>query len=101
MYEVLYFVSGALIANGIPHYMRGVVGEKFQTPFGRPSSAVVNVVWGTFNFVLGWALWHYAGMHRSHMHTFRYELAFGLGAFVMSLASAYAWSMMAPGKGKK
>jgi len=92
MYYVLYLLAGAFAANGVPHFVKGIVGEKHQTPFGRPSSAVVNVVWGTANFVLAWVLWRFAGLHRSLDHTVRYELMFGVGAFLVSLGLAYAWS---------
>ncbi|HUD11175.1 MAG TPA: hypothetical protein VMS08_02090 [Candidatus Saccharimonadia bacterium] len=92
MYYVLYFLAGMFAANGVPHFVKGVVGERHQTPFGQPSSAVVNVIWGTANFVLAWVLWHFAGMHRSLVHTFRYELTFGVGAFLISLMLAHAWS---------
>jgi hypothetical protein len=91
MYEVLYFLAGLFTVNGIPHFIKGVTGERHQTPFGKPSGAVSNVVWATVNFVIAWAIWHYAGMHRSLTHTFRYELAFAIGAFLIALLLAKAW----------
>jgi hypothetical protein len=53
-----HFVAGAFLANGVPHFVQGICGNKFQTPFARPrgvgeSSAPVNVIWGWFNFVIG------------------------------------------------
>ncbi len=53
-----HFVAGAFLANGVPHFVQGVCGNKFQTPFAIPrgvgeSSAIVNVVWGWFNFLVG------------------------------------------------
>ncbi|HUC86705.1 MAG TPA: hypothetical protein VMR75_00050 [Candidatus Saccharimonadales bacterium] len=92
MYEVLYFLAGLFTANGVPHFIKGITGEQHRTPFGKPSSAVTNVLWGSVNFVIAWAIWHYAGMHRSLSHTFRYELAFGLGAFLLALMLASSWS---------
>jgi hypothetical protein len=55
------FVAGVFLANGVPHFVQGVCGNKFQTPFARPpgvgeSSALLNVVWGWFNFVVGGVL---------------------------------------------
>ena len=88
----MYFLSGLLIANGFPHFIKGVAGEKHQTPFGQPSDAVTNVVWGSLNFVLAWALWHYAGLYRDLTHTFRYEVVFGLGIFLMAVLLAKVWS---------
>ncbi|MGB6963179.1 MAG: hypothetical protein WBD83_03265 [Xanthobacteraceae bacterium] len=48
---VAYFFAGAFLANSIPHFVQGVCGNKFQSPFASPSgigesSAIVNVVWG-------------------------------------------------------
>lgn len=59
-----YLFAGAFIANGLPHFLQGICGNKFQTPFARPSgvgesSAVVNVLWGWLNFVIGGALISY------------------------------------------
>jgi hypothetical protein len=56
-----HFVAGAFLANGVPHFVQGICGNKFQTPFARPrgvgeSSALVNVIWGWFNVLVGGAL---------------------------------------------
>ncbi len=56
-----HFVAGAFLANGVPHFVQGICGNKFQTPFARPrgvgeSSALVNVIWGWFNVLVGGVL---------------------------------------------
>ncbi len=56
-YYVIHFLAGCFLANGVPHFVQGVCGNKFQTPFASPpgvgeSSAVVNVVWGWVNFLI-------------------------------------------------
>jgi hypothetical protein len=53
--------SGALLANGIPHFVNGVSGRAFPTPFASPpgvglSSPVVNVLWGVLNFGIAYLL---------------------------------------------
>ena len=58
---LLQFVSGLLIANGVPHFVQGVSGHWFQTPFASPpgvgdSSPVINVLWGFLNLAVGFAL---------------------------------------------
>jgi len=88
MYVVLYFISGLFAANGVPHFIKGITGQQYQTPFGQPSGAFANVVWGSASFVIAWLLWHYVGLHRSLNHTVRYEIAFGVGVFVMALLLA-------------
>lgn len=55
------FVSGLLLANGVPHFVQGISGENFQSPFASPpgvgeSSPLVNVVWGFANIAIGFAL---------------------------------------------
>src|SRR5208337_2245093 len=48
---LLQFVAGLFLANGVPHFVQGISGHSFQTPFASPpgvgeSSPVVNVLWG-------------------------------------------------------
>jgi hypothetical protein len=63
------FFAGVFLANAVPHYMYGVCGDRFPTPFAKPpgkglSSATVNVVWGLFNFAVGALLFHGGGVAR-------------------------------------
>jgi hypothetical protein len=60
-YYLAYFFAGAFLANSVPHLVQGMCGNKFQSPFASPpgvgeSSAIVNVIWGWFNFIAGGAL---------------------------------------------
>lgn len=60
-YYVAHFFAGAFAANGVPHFVQGVCGNRFPTPFASPpgvgeSSAVVNTAWGWLNFVIAGAL---------------------------------------------
>ena len=57
------FWAGAFLANFVPHFVKGVCGDKFPTPFSKPpgkglSSAPVNVVWALVNLAAGLVLWH-------------------------------------------
>ena len=61
---VLDLLAGALLANGVPHFVQGISGNPFQSPFARPpgigeSSAQVNVAWGFANFMAGGLLLHF------------------------------------------
>jgi len=52
------FFSGMFLANAVPHFVHGISGDRFPTPFARPpgkglSSPTVNVVWALFNLVVG------------------------------------------------
>jgi hypothetical protein len=88
---VSYFFGGALAANAVPHFVAGVLGRPFQTPFAKPSgkglsSSTVNVVWGFFNAAVAYILLAHVGVFdlRSTAHI----LAFGLGAFLIGFFSA-------------
>ncbi|MDB5144346.1 MAG: hypothetical protein JWQ66_3059 [Mucilaginibacter sp.] len=52
------FFSGAFLSNAIPHFVNGMSGDKFPTPFAKPpgqglSSPVLNVAWAGLNIVIG------------------------------------------------
>ena len=52
------FFAGIFLANAVPHFVNGVSGDPFPTPFAKPpgkglSSPIVNVVWALFNLVVG------------------------------------------------
>jgi len=54
------FFSGAIAANVVPHFVDGISGDKFPTPFAKPpgqglSSSTVNMVWSLFNMLV--AFW--------------------------------------------
>jgi hypothetical protein len=52
------FFAGLFLANAVPHFVHGISGNKFPSPFAKPpgkglSSATVNVIWGLFNAIVG------------------------------------------------
>jgi hypothetical protein len=58
---IAYFFGGALLTNAVPHFVAGLMGRPFQSPFAKPSgeglsSSTVNVLWGFLNLVLGYVL---------------------------------------------
>jgi hypothetical protein len=86
-----YFFGGSFLVNAVPHFVSGVRGEPFQTPFAQPpgvglSSSTVNVVWSFFNIVIGYLLVCRVGDFdlRSSFDS----VAFGLGVLAMGLLSA-------------
>ena len=58
---IAYFFGGSFLCNALPHFLSGVMGRSFQSPFAKPpgqglSSARVNVLWGSLNLIVGYAL---------------------------------------------
>ncbi len=55
------FFSGIIFTNAFPHFVYGICGDRFPTPFAHPpgrglSSPTVNVLWALLNMVVGYAL---------------------------------------------
>ena len=55
------FFAGIFLANVVPHFVHGISGDHFPTPFAHPpgkglSSPTMNVVWALFNLVVGYVL---------------------------------------------
>ena len=58
---VACFFAGMFLANTVPHFVHGVSGDPFPTPFAHPpgkglSSPITNVLWALFNLVVGYVL---------------------------------------------
>lgn len=86
-----YFFGGLCAANAIPHFVSGMMGRSFQSPFAKPpgkglSSATVNVVWGFFNAVAGYLLVARVGVF--HPRATSHLCAFGLGVLLIGIVSA-------------
>ncbi len=57
-FYLLEFFAGAFLANGVPHFVQGMSGHWFQSPFAKPpgvgeSSPLSNALWGFGNLVAG------------------------------------------------
>lgn len=85
LFCVSYFFAGAFLANGTPHFVSGVLGRAFQTPFAKPpgeglSSSLVNVVWGVANLVVAYLLLFRVGHFQIGVG--HQALALGVGVLV-------------------
>jgi hypothetical protein len=88
---VARFFAGAFLANAVPHFVSGVQGRRFPTPFASPpgkgeSSSSVNVLWGTANAVVGYLLLFRVGIFSPH--SLRQILIVGAGGFLMAVMLA-------------
>lgn len=68
------FFSGAFLANVVPHFVHGISGDRFPTPFAKPpgkglSSPTVNVLWALLNLVVGYILLCVGKVSRTDLST--------------------------------
>lgn len=83
------FLAGVLLVNGVPHFIQGICGHRHMTPFKRDSSAVLNVLWGFANFIVGEAILRTSkgpAWERSEV------AAFWIGGFLIAVFLAAFWS---------
>ena len=88
-----YFFGGAFLVNAVPHFVNGVSGRRFQTPFASPpgkgpnkSSPTVNVLWGTLNLAVGYLLVCRVG--EFHIRDIPDVLISGAGGLLMAVMLA-------------
>jgi hypothetical protein len=61
LHDISYFFGGIFLGNAVPHFVTGIMGRPFQSPFAKPpgeglSSSTVNVLWGFANLVIAYLL---------------------------------------------
>ena len=98
---VAYFFGGAFSVNAIPHFVSGVMGRSFPSPFAKPpgkgmSSPMVNVFWGAFNAIIGYLLVFRVGYFA--MHDSQSMAIVGVGGLVMGVMLANAFGQVFKGK---
>lgn len=87
-FYLLEFVGGLFLANGVPHFVQGVSGHHFQSPFANPpgvgeSSPLINALWGYANLAFGATLlWFF---HPRGAAAFLGWILVGLGVLMMSV----------------
>ncbi|HWF14451.1 MAG TPA: hypothetical protein VG272_11985 [Candidatus Acidoferrales bacterium] len=87
---VACFFAGATLANFVPHFVHGISGDRFPTPFAHPpgkglSPPVVNVVWAFVNLLLGCLLYRIG--HVSHDDFLTLGLLFAGGVAISTILS--------------
>jgi hypothetical protein len=91
LHDIAYLFGGAFFTNAIPHFVNGVMGRPFQSPFAKPSgeglsSSTVNVLWGFLNFAFAYGLVVRVGAF--DLRSTEHGMAFGLGVLLMGLVMA-------------
>jgi hypothetical protein len=87
--------------NAVPHFVNGVSGRSFPTPFALPpgkgrSSPMVNVVWGMLNLAVGYLLVCRAG--EFHIHDIPDVLVLGAGSLLMAVMLARTFGRLYGGQ---
>jgi hypothetical protein len=91
IHDLSYFFGGAFFANAVPHFVSGMMGRPFQSPFAKPpgqglSSSTVNALWGCFNLAVGYILICRVG--EFDLRATEDVVAAGLGVVLMSTIMA-------------
>lgn len=86
-----YFLGGTFLTNAVPHFVSGVMGRPFQSPFAKPpgqglSSSTVNVLWGFLNLAVGYVLICRVG--NFDLRSTDHAVALGLGVFLIAMMMA-------------
>ena len=90
---VACFFAGMFLANAVPHYVHGVSGDGFPSPFAHPpgkglSSPIVNVIWRLANAIVGYFLFRAGKISQSNKWGL---LVFFAGVVCMSVLSSIAF----------
>jgi hypothetical protein len=86
-----YFFGGAFLVNAVPHFVSGVCGRPFPSPFASPpgrgmSSPLVNVLWGAINMIAGFFLVCRVG--EFHLRNIPDVAVLGAGGLLMAVMLA-------------
>ena len=84
---IAIFFSGAFLSNAVPHFIHGISGDKFPTPFAKPpgkglSPAYINVLWASFNILAGAILFKNSQFHYRNL---LWEILFFASIVLMAL----------------
>jgi hypothetical protein len=91
IHDAAYFLGGAFLSNSVPHFVSGVMGRPFQSPFAKPpgeglSSSTVNVLWGFFNMAVGYVLLCRVGDF--NLRATEHVVGLGVGVLAMGVTAA-------------
>lgn len=84
------FFAGGFLANAVPHFVQGISGDRFPTPFAKPpgkglSSPTVNVVWALGNLIAGYILFRVGNIANGNSSAL---VIFFAGIAVLSIMSS-------------
>jgi hypothetical protein len=94
------FFSGMFLANSVPHFIHGISGDPFPTPFAEPpgkglSSPTVNVAWAFANIIAGYNLYRVGNVRRGG-ESGRVAFLAGAAAISVMLSSFFTRKQSTP-----
>ena len=98
-YLALFF-AGAFLANAVPHFVQGISGHSFPTPFATPpgqgeSPPLINVLWASFNLIVGYVLGRVGGLS---IRRTRDAVIVGAGVILTAVMLANAFGPLYAGR---
>jgi hypothetical protein len=87
-------LAGILLTNAVPHFVHGISGDSFPTPFANPpgkglSSPLLNVLWALANLLIGYILLRIGKVSRTNKWSL---LAFFAGVVSLSIMSSIVFA---------
>lgn len=84
------FFGAVFLTNAVPHFINGISGNAFPTPFADPpgkglSSPLINILWALFNMLVGYLLVRYSKMTAKNKLSL---FVFFIGIAVISILSS-------------
>ena len=84
---ILAFFAGVFLVNSLPHFINGISGNHFPTPFANPpgkglSSSTLNVIWGGTMFLTGFVFLYFS---KAGMKNIPLLLTVFAGGFLMAI----------------
>lgn len=88
------FFAGLFIANFVPHFIQGISGASFPSPFSNPpgkglSSPTTNVLWGLFNLLIGYLFFRGGKISNNNKLTI---IIFAAGVLLMSIMNSIGFA---------
>ena len=92
-----YLFGGFFLTNAVPHFTNGISGRRFPSPFATPpgqgeSSALINVLWGSLNLLIGYLL--LAKVGNFSIRRTRDAVVFGLGVVLTGVMLSRAFGQI-------
>ena len=90
------FFAGMFLANAVPHFVNGISGNSFPTPFADPpgkglSSPLTNVLWALLNLLIGYLLFRFGRVKRINAENKLSLLIFFAGIVCISIMLSIAF----------